>query len=91
MNADKYIQTCVDAVQPNLQDGESIVQVRRAAPLPVGRADYFTRFKVDIALPNGSGSEITRRRCLIVSISSNTGQASIDDKGWDPIPNVIGL
>ena len=91
MNPDNGIATCVDAVLQILREGESVVQIRLAQPEPGGKADYFRRYKVDLAIANGSGTEITSRRCVVVKISSNTGKPQVESLGWDPIPNVIGL
>jgi len=62
---------CINGVQ--LSAGEVIMRIRRAEPLPMSHADWFTRFKVDIATLNASGAQPTNWRLIVVSISSNTG------------------
>jgi len=86
------LQQCIDAAKANLREGESIIQIRLAEPLLQSHADYFTRYKVDVGLPNPSGTEVSSRRCLVVEISSNTGKTTVNQNlGWDPIPNIAGL
>ncbi len=78
MNTDTQILKVVQAVEPILQPGESIVMIRLADPLSASHADYFTRYKVGVGKINGSASGVTDRRCVVVQISSNTGKADIN-------------
>ena len=78
MNIDKPLASCIDDVAQSLKANESIVRVRRAEPEFASHADYFTRYKVDIATLNGGGTQPTNRRGVAVRISSNTGAVDVE-------------
>jgi hypothetical protein len=79
VNTDQLLAKCLDALSSYVQPGESIVRVRLAEPQLASHADYFTKYKAEIARKNSSGTEITARRCLVIKISSNTGVAQVDE------------
>jgi len=81
MKTDQLMTKYVAAIA--LADGESILRVRRAEPLG-SRADYFTKYKVDIAKLNGGGTEPAVRRSIVVSVSSNSGAVTIDPSAEIP-------
>jgi len=74
------ISRVVDVAAGTLADGESIVRITLADPLPASHADYFTRYKVKIAKVSGDASSISSERCIVVNVSSNFGTATIDPR-----------
>ena len=75
---DSKIQKVVESVQTTLGPQESIVRITLAEPLPASHADYFTRYKVNIGKIDGSANSVSDVRCVVVSISSNSGNARIE-------------
>jgi hypothetical protein len=92
MAADHNFRKCLDAAQVALRDGESLIRIRRAEPLPMSHADYFTLFKVEVGKLSPAADEVSDIRCLIVKISSNSGNAAIDaTASCTSIPELRGL
>jgi hypothetical protein len=72
------ISRIAEVAQNVLQGGESIVRITLAEPEPDSSADYFTRYKVNIAKQSGDGTSISNPRCVVVKVSSNFGTASLE-------------
>jgi hypothetical protein len=88
---DEQLAKCIEVVSETLSGHESIVQIRVDQPKSASHADYFRRYKVDIATLNGGATEISHHRCVVVKIFSNFGDAEIDPSDvCDALPNVMG-
>jgi hypothetical protein len=75
---DTGITKIVDLVQPTLSAQESMVRITLAEPMSAYHADYFRRYKVTIGKIAGDANSVSDVRCVVVSISSNTGDAKIE-------------
>jgi hypothetical protein len=92
MPIDNELTAGIQAISTILKNDESIVQIRSGQPQPGSHADYFTRYKVDLAVKSADGTTISRRRCVVVKVSSNTGLGQVDlSADCASVPNVGGL
>ncbi len=60
-----------------LTAGETIITVTLGTPV-MSRADYFQRWKVVLAKLDPSESAVGSQRCIVVTISSNSGTVQVD-------------
>jgi hypothetical protein len=86
---DSGITKCVAAVTPSMAANERVMRIRLGQPRS-SRADFLTRYKIDIATLDGSGTEASKWRCVVVNISSNTGVATIEATiPCDAVPDLV--
>jgi hypothetical protein len=71
------IEKAITTVVLSLGAREEIMRIRLGQGRG-SRADYYTRYKFDLATLDGSGTQASNWRCVVVNVSSNTGAATID-------------
>ena len=87
MSVDQNVRKCAEIVEAELQEGERILSIVLGTPV-MSRADYITRFRVNVGKGNPSWTSITESRCFVIGISSNTGKALLDPARCDDVPDL---
>ncbi len=88
MSADNALDICLSAVWPSLREGESVVGIKLGEPESASHADYYRRYKIDLGFISGDGTQVSNMRCLVVRISSNTGEARISSESCAEVLDV---